>query len=457
MIMQAMTTDRAEAFASLCQHSLAAGLDTRKMDDFLEHLLELVGESGSVSVTLADESILRIEADGGVVHDTSVPRAKTKLRTLCARLAVRCSEWSRREVSPYGEVAQLGLPGGKKTWTVRFHNTNDAVMIKIEGSSEAVVNPGAGPHSVANAANSRSPKTAFLFPGQGPQSVGMGRQLYETLPAARRLFDEAADILGYSLIKVCQEGPAERLNATAVSQPAIFVASLAALERLRANQPDIEASCVAAAGLSLGEYTALVFAGALSFTDGLRLVQKRGEAMQAAADAAPSGMVCVLGMDQEKVEELCKAARDKGKMEIANLLCPQNIVVSGTSAACAEVERLALEKGAFKTVRLAVAGAFHTDIMKPADQTLAGALCGIGLEVCRIPVWSNVDARPHTKPEDFRTLLVRQVVEPVLWEKTMRNLLEDGVERFFEIGPGRVLTPLLKRIKRQAECQNVPA
>jgi [acyl-carrier-protein] S-malonyltransferase len=300
------------------------------------------------------------------------------------------------------------------------------------------------------------PKTAFLFPGQGAQSVGMGRHLYETLPAARKLFDDAADILGYSLIKVCLEGPAERLNATAVSQPAIFVASLAALESLRASQPEVEATCVAAAGLSLGEYTALVFAGALSFTDGLRLVQKRGEAMQAAADATPSGMVCVLGMDPEKVEELCAAARSRGKMEVANLLCPQNIVVSGTREACAEVERLAPEKGALKTVRLAVAGAFHTDIMKPADQTLADALNSIALEPCKIPVWSNVDARPHTQPEDFRTLLVRQVLQPVLWEKTMRNLLEEGVERFFEIGPGRVLTPLLKRIKRQADCQNIP-
>jgi [acyl-carrier-protein] S-malonyltransferase len=301
------------------------------------------------------------------------------------------------------------------------------------------------------------PNSAFLFPGQGAQSVGMGRQLYETLPAARKLFDDAADILGYSLIKVCLEGPAERLNATAISQPAIFVASLAALESLRAGDPEAETSCVAAAGLSLGEYTALVFAGALSFADGLRLVQKRGEAMQGAADATPSGMVCVLGLDQQKVEELCAAARANGKMEIANLLCPQNIAVSGTREACAEVERLAPDKGALKTVRLAVAGAFHTDIMKPADEALGKALASVSLQTCKIPVWSNVDARPHTTPEDFRALLVRQVLQPVLWEATMRNLLEAGVERFYEIGPGRVLTPLLKKIKRQADCRNIQA
>jgi [acyl-carrier-protein] S-malonyltransferase len=300
-------------------------------------------------------------------------------------------------------------------------------------------------------------KAAFLFPGQGAQSVGMGRQLYETLPTARRLFDDAADILGYRLIDVCLEGPAERLNSTVVSQPAIFVASLAALERLRADEPDTEASCVAAAGLSLGEYTALVFAGAMSFVDGLRVVQRRGQAMQAASDATPSAMVSVLGLDSDKVEALCASARPKGTIEIANLLCPKNIVISGTRAACDEAERLAPGLDAMKTVRLAVAGAFHTDLMKPADQAVAAALDGVKLSPCRIPVWSNVDAQPHTDPAQVRGLLIRQVLQPVLWEKSMRGLLEAGVERFYEIGPGRVLTPLLKRIHRQAECRNITA
>jgi [acyl-carrier-protein] S-malonyltransferase len=301
------------------------------------------------------------------------------------------------------------------------------------------------------------PKVAFLFPGQGAQVVGMGQSLYDTLPAARRLFDEAADVLGYRLIDVCREGPKERLDNTAVSQPAIYVASMAALEQLRTQEPAAESECVAAAGLSLGEYTALAFAGAFSFAEGLRLVKIRGEAMQAAADATASGMVSVLGLTPEKVEELCARVRSVGKIEVANLLSPGNIVVSGTAAACAEIERLAPDFGAMKTIRLAVAGAFHTDLMKPADRTLAAALERVEFRPARLPVWSNVDAQPHTEPAEIRSLLVRQVLQPVLWEKTMRQLLAQGIERFYEIGPGRVLAGLLKRIERKTECRNVTA
>jgi [acyl-carrier-protein] S-malonyltransferase len=299
-------------------------------------------------------------------------------------------------------------------------------------------------------------KTAFLFPGQGAQSVGMGKQLYDSLPAARQLFDEASEILGYNLAAICFQGPAERLNSTAVSQPAIYVASLAALAGLREREPDTETSCVAAAGLSLGEYTALAFVGSLSFQDGLRVVQRRGEAMQAASDANPSGMLSVLGLEQPVIEELCANARRLGVMQVANLLCQGNIVVSGNQAACAEMERLVQEKGG-RTVRLAVAGAFHTDLMKPADQSLASVLAGIQIQAPRVPVWSNVDAAPHTDPEEIRGLLVRQVLQPVLWEQTMRNLLSDGVDRFVEIGPGRVLAGLLKRVQRKVECRNVSA
>ncbi len=300
------------------------------------------------------------------------------------------------------------------------------------------------------------PQVAFLFPGQGAQAVGMGRQLCESLPAARQLFDEAAEVLGYDLADVCWNGPAERLNSTAVSQPAIFVSSLAALESLRATQPDVVASCAGAAGLSLGEYTALVFAGALSFRDGLRVVRRRGEAMQAAADANPSAMVAVLGMDEPAVADLCARARGAEVLEVANYLCPGNTVVSGSKAACDAVERLAESAGG-RTVRLAVAGAFHTALMKPADDALAAALAEVELKPPRVPVWSNVDAHPHTDPGEIRSLLVRQVVQPVLWEATVRNLLAAGFDRFYEIGPGRVLAGLLKRVQRKAECYNVPA
>jgi [acyl-carrier-protein] S-malonyltransferase len=294
--------------------------------------------------------------------------------------------------------------------------------------------------------------TAFLFPGQGAQYVGMGKDLCASLPAAKALFDKAADVLGYDLLQVCTSGPEEKLNSTVVSQPAIYVASLAALESLRAKEPGVEADVVATAGLSLGEYTALAFAGALGFADGLRLVHERGAAMQAAADATPSGMVSVLGLSQGKVEELCAKASAAGNVQIANLLCPSNIVVSGTKAGCDEVERLAPDFGAMKSIRLAVAGAFHTDVMRPADEKLAAALAACRLQPARLPVWSNVDAQPHTQPDEIRKLLVRQVLQPVLWEQTMRNLLAAGVTKFYEIGPGRVLAGLLKRIERKIEC-----
>jgi [acyl-carrier-protein] S-malonyltransferase len=283
----------------------------------------------------------------------------------------------------------------------------------------------------------------------------MGAELAKSLPAAKALFDQASADLGYDLLDVCANGPAERLNATDVSQPAIFVASLAALDSLKQSEPDAAGSVVAAAGLSLGEYTALVFAGAMTFADGLAVVRERGRAMQHAAEATPSGMVSALLLDLDKVNEAVEEAKGAGRIWVANYLCPGNLVVSGAKAACDEVERLAGAAGA-RTVRLAVAGAFHTDLMKPADEILAAALARVTVQPARVPVWSNVDAKPHTDPADVRPLLVRQVVNPVRWEETVRGLLADGVERFYEIGPGRVLAGLLKRVNRKVECRNVP-
>jgi [acyl-carrier-protein] S-malonyltransferase len=282
----------------------------------------------------------------------------------------------------------------------------------------------------------------------------MGKTIVEKYSAARALFDRAEEILGYDLAKVCFEGPEAELDTTVVSQPAIFVTSLAALETLRADSPDVLLSCEMTAGLSLGEYTALVFAGALSFEDGLRVVQRRGEAMQAAADATPSGMVSTLLLEREQVEAICKEASAVGRIWIANYLCPGNIVLSGENAACERSAELTQQAGG-KAVPLAVAGAFHTAIMQPADVRLAEALAGVPLERPEIPLVSNVDAAVHDDPEEIRELLVRQVVNPVLWEDSIRRMLADGVDEFYEIGPGRVLRGLLKRIDRKIECTTV--
>src|SRR5690349_7005495 len=218
-------------------------------------------------------------------------------------------------------------------------------------------------------------KPAFLFPGQGAQTVGMGRQLVDSTPAAKQVFERSAAILGYDLLQVCLEGPAEKLDSTVYSQPALFVTSLAALEWLKVNKPEVVTGCTAAAGLSLGEYTALVFAGVLSFEDGLRVVQERGRAMQDAANAVPSGMVSVLGLDAEKIQKVCDDARAEGEvLQIANYLCPGNIVVSGHKGACERVADLATKAGAMKTIPLSVAGAFHTPLMQPAVERLKNAL-----------------------------------------------------------------------------------
>jgi len=297
-------------------------------------------------------------------------------------------------------------------------------------------------------------KIGFLFPGQGAQHVGMGSKLITRSPAAQALFTKASEILGYDLTKVCFEGPKSELDTTNISQPAIFVTSLAALECLKAEQPEVVEQCQVAAGLSLGEYTALVFAGALSFEDGLRVVQRRGEAMQAAAEATASGMVSILLLDPEKVEALCQEASAVGTLRIANFLCPGNIVVSGSQSACQRVTDLAEQAGG-RTVQLSVAGAFHTEIMQSAQGPVTKALANATVGSPRIPVISNVDAVSHSDPAEIRQILVRQIVSPVLWEGSVRQMLAEGVDKFYEIGPGTVLKGLLKRIDRKIECTNI--
>ncbi len=297
-------------------------------------------------------------------------------------------------------------------------------------------------------------RTAYLFPGQGSQIIGMGKAIVEASPKAKALFLEAGKILGFDLLQICLNGPKERLDATDISQPAIFVASLAALEMLRETEPEAEAECFATAGLSLGEYTSLVFAGALSFEDGLKVVRARGEAMQAAALATQGGMVSILSLTIPEVEELVARSKDAGTIRIANFLCPGNTVVSGAKSACDKLLQIAEAEG-IRTIPLAVAGAFHTDLMKPADEKLAAALEKATFVEPRMAVWSNVDAKPHRNPAEIKSLLVRQVISPVLWEETMRNLLADGADSFREIGPGRVLAGLLKRVDRKIPCKNI--
>lgn len=304
-------------------------------------------------------------------------------------------------------------------------------------------------------------KKVFLFPGQGAQSVGMAKELCEELPAAKEMFVKASDILGYDLLEVCVSGPKDKLDLTAVSQPAIYVASLAAVEKLRAEGGDAALNADVCAGLSLGEYTALAFAGAMSFEDGLKLVKLRGESMQAAADMTPSGMVSIIGLDADKVRELCEAASKEvpeGQgVQIANYLCNGNYAVSGGIPGCEAVERMAKDFKARMTVRLAVAGAFHTHYMQPAVEKLTEALASTTFVEPRIPVVSNVDAVPHADPEVIKAILARQVTSPVQWETSVKTLIERGMEEGYELGPGKVISGIVKRIDKKVPITNITA
>lgn len=308
---------------------------------------------------------------------------------------------------------------------------------------------------LAASSDAVSYKTAFLFPGQGAQSVGMCAELVATCPAAKGLFDKASSILGYDLLERCVSGPKEILDTTAVSQPAIFVASMGAVEKLKQDMGEsVLQEATVAMGLSLGEYSALCFAGALNFEDGVRITKARGEAMQAAADAVESGMVSVVGLDSKKTEELCKKASEtSGKsVQIANYLCEGNYTVSGDKTACAVLVEIA--KPQFKArmaVPLAVAGAFHTDFMAPAVDKLRAALAAADIKPPRIPVVSNVDGKAHSDPEEIRETLAKQVTAPVLWEQQMKAMVASGeFKKGFELGPGKVIAGIMKRIDKDA-------
>jgi len=296
-------------------------------------------------------------------------------------------------------------------------------------------------------------KTALLFAGQGAQVVGMGKDLAAKYPAARDLFDQANAILGFDLARLCFEGPEPELTKTDNAQPAIFVTSLACLAALRAELAVAGRSLAfeAAAGLSLGELTALVAAGAMRFEDGLRVARLRGQAMQAACEATQGGMAAVMNLDEAACAEACREAG----VEIANLNCPGQIVISGEKSAVAAACERAKARGAKRAVPLNVAGAYHSRWMADAQPKLDAALAGVTLCAPQVTVVSNVTARPHTTPEAIRRLLVAQVTSTVRWEASMRWLLAQGCQRFIELGPGTVLAGFFKRIEPSARVLSV--
>jgi len=299
-------------------------------------------------------------------------------------------------------------------------------------------------------------KTAFLFPGQGAQVVGMGADIAAAFPEAEAVFQEADKIVGFDLSKLCFEGPAVQLNTTTISQPAIFVTSAAILEVLRTSPNTNNIKPDATAGLSLGEYTALYSAGVISFEDALTLVKKRGESMQAAAESTEGGMVSIIGLDEPTIRLLCEEASGGELLVPVNFNCPGQIVISGAKAACERAEHLAEKYGAMKAVRLEVAGAFHTERMAGAAESLKQAIGDSEIsEPANVRIVANITGEYYRSAKEIADGLVKQLTSPILWKKCMEKLLSDGVERFYEIGPGRVLTGLMRRINKKADVINL--
>jgi [acyl-carrier-protein] S-malonyltransferase len=292
----------------------------------------------------------------------------------------------------------------------------------------------------------------LLFPGQGSQFVGMGRELAEAYPQARQVFEEADDVLGYSLSRVAWQGPEAELTATQNAQPAILVHSVAAFRVVHERLGNVSM----AAGHSLGEFSAYVAAGTLTFADGVRTVRRRGELMQQSGDQRPGAMAALLGLDDEAVEAVCREASAEGGACVpANYNSPGQLVISGDVPAVERAMELAKAAGARKAVRLNVSGAFHSPLMQVAEGGLQAQLESAAFAAPRFPVVSNVSAQPVTDPADARRLLVRQLTSPVRWTDSMRTMLDGGIVRFAEVGPGSVLGGLLRRIERTVSCQSL--
>jgi len=297
-------------------------------------------------------------------------------------------------------------------------------------------------------------ESVFVFPGQGAQQVGMGRDLVERYPAAARAFDVASEAAGLDLRAACFEGPAETLSRTDVCQPAILTLSIAVLRALEqaAGRPLVP---MAAAGLSLGEYSALVAAGALDLADAVRLVKRRGELMQEACESSPGTMYSIIGLEDGRVEEACARVREEGgRAWPANYNSPGQLVISGEKEAAARAGELCKEMGARRVIELKVAGAFHSPLMQPAADRLATELERTPLGEPGFPVVANVTARPAAADE-VRGLLARQLTSPVLWAQSMAWCIQEASGSFLELGPGKVLQGLLRRIDPAASCVSV--
>jgi len=292
-------------------------------------------------------------------------------------------------------------------------------------------------------------KTALLFAGQGAQVVGMGRDLAEKFPGARAWFDRANAALGYDLAGICFNGPEAELTKTENAQPGIFLVSWVAFQLLKEQVPSLKFD--ATAGLSLGEFTALTAAGAMSFEDGLRVVRQRGRFMQEACEATRGGMAAVIGLEEAPTREVCAEAG----VVLANLNCPGQLVISGETDKIAKAVELAKARGAKRAIALPVAGAYHSPLMASAQPKLQAELAKIKISPPSVPVMSNVTAQAHGAPAEISARLVEQVNASVLWEKSMRHLLAQGFTRFIELGPGTALSGFMKRIDKNAQLFNV--
>jgi [acyl-carrier-protein] S-malonyltransferase len=294
-------------------------------------------------------------------------------------------------------------------------------------------------------------KTAYVFPGQGSQWTGMGHDLYTNLPEARDVFEEADSVLGLPLSRLCFEGPEDVLRQTVNAQPAIMTVSVAYLRTSPQIKDRPQPSFVA--GHSLGEYTALVAAGTLSFADALRLARERGRLMQEAGNQTAGGMLAVIGLDEATVQSVCQATG----MEIANINCPGQIAISGPSQVLEQATQLAKQKGAQRVVPLPVSGAFHSRLMQPAADGMEQAVSNLQFRDAVIPIVANSTAEPMTSGNALKVELLYQLCHPVLWQKSVERMIKEGTLEFVEIGPGQVLTGLIKRISRDAKAISTEA